>query len=75
MIFIPANIPVFRIPDKSQAGDQLDQLCQEDRGSWDEHVSRPDFMKYAPMHYRLRGSMGFEKYKKVGKTRPLFLIQ
>ena len=28
-----------------------------------------------PLHYRLRGSMGFEKYKKVGKTRPLFLIQ
>ena len=27
------------------------------------------------VHYRLRGSMGLEKYKKVDKSRHLFFIQ
>ena len=43
--YAPANVPFFGVPDKSEAGDQLDQLSQEDCSCGDEHVPGPDVMK------------------------------
>ena len=38
---LPAKIPILGVPNESQAGEQLDELCQEDCRRRDEHVSRP----------------------------------
>ena len=40
--FLPSNVSFLRVPDKSQAGEQLDQLCQEDCSCGYEHVPGPD---------------------------------
>ena len=43
--YVPAKVPFFRVPDKPEAGDQLDQLCQEDCSGGDEHVPGPDSIR------------------------------